>query len=213
MMEISKRAKEELDLMESAKKFIVQVWSFDKGFFENAFTFLSYAGFAALPIAKWIPFLLTAFSAQLLGLTPSRFGAWLDKELGIGPGEVPGANVLRDVESVISKKVEAHKVEGLTKNAGIFSGILRSAGFVKKIVSAIWWLIKLLLKIFGVATLASLAEEIQKASKDFELPNENKKTPEKEPAEPKTTAPPKPKTPKDIDNIDDWIKHLEEKYK
>lgn len=211
-MHISKRAKE-LDLKESARKWFSAVWKEDKGFFENAITGLSYIALAAVPVANWALFLIPAFAAHGLGLEPAKFGAWLDKQLGLKPGQLPDENIMRDLGSILTNAVTASdNSHNLTKNASLFTPLFRSKAVIGKVVKAIYWLISWVLKVFAIAQISDLGSGFkgmfESDENEIDIPRKDTKT-----QTPTPQTPVKPKGPEDIDNADEWFEYIENKYK
>lgn len=203
----------------AAREYLDTVWSSSRGFFENLVPILSYLPLLG-PI-KIIPFLLTAFGAHMLNLSPARLGKWMDEKAGTGPGESPSvegiASKLEDAFSSVmqEKQAEAMSCRGLTKEANIFSALSRSMNLPKAIAKGVGTLIKWILGLYGVATidqfLRKVGTGVGAATGIAEVPEKIKDTVERVIEREELPATPAPESSNN--KIDSMIDTLQEKYK
>lgn len=159
---ISKRA----DISNIVDKYISTVWKSEDGFFENLFRIGTYLS-PFLGIG-WVPLLLSGLGSAFLGVGISDVGRWVDQKLGISPGEAPPV----DWESKLTREIDlltqgfSHNAyissRQMTKEASIFSAILKSGKIAGLIVKGVGRLITALLGVYGLATINDLVHKLGK---------------------------------------------------
>lgn len=157
---ISKRA----ELQDAIKDWVSKVWKENRGPFENLFSVAIYA--SPMMGVGWVPMLLSTVGSHLLGFGVRDLGKVIDKHLGLGPGDMPSDNDFNKAEGALEKIIEwgmkkkSNNIQGLTKNAGIFSTILKSGRVAKLIMQGIQKIFVTLIGVYAVASADELLEEI-----------------------------------------------------
>jgi len=158
----------QVDLSDTAKELAIKyynmVWKPNKGFFENLFTFATYA--SPFLGVGWLPFAATLFASHILGVEVSIFGRWIDERLGTSPGKTPTMADLDKLPEILEAAViekQARMSHSLSKRAGlfsaIFSSIFKSRTIIKSIVSGIKKLFIALVGILSISHLSDLGKE------------------------------------------------------
>lgn len=213
----SKIAKEEY-LNDVVKKYLTTVWRPDRGFFENLLPIVSYLPLLG-PI-KIVPFLLTAFGAHMLDMSPSKLGRWLDDQVGTGPGESASIDEVTEklytaFSSALKEKTAKHiSSRHLTKEASIWSAIGRGLNVPKAFAVGLRKMIVIILGLFGVATIDQFLEQVGGVGRDITgLPGIPEVVQEKiDTGKLPDVSEIVNKTTKTEDDIDSMIDKLQKKY-
>lgn len=164
---ISKRAAEENKI----KQVVRTLWKPNRGFFENLFRLAPYiAPFFGVP---WWQLIAANIGTHILGVSTMDMGRLLDKELGTGPGETFDADAVVDkatafVENLIQKHTPATASDNqqLTKEASIFSLLLKSGKLAGWFAKGLAKIIGGLLALFGMASVDDFIRDITTPLRD-----------------------------------------------
>jgi len=149
--------------LEDVKRHIASIWRDHEGPFQNIFRIATYA----LPFVSGAGLLLMIvdkIASHMWGMGVEDFGAWLDKELKLGPGSNVGAKEIHNVGDLIGKALQkaASADDGqLEKTALLGIGALLrflggAGGVARKVVSALTKLVLWVITAFGLTKLGDM---------------------------------------------------------
>lgn len=216
---ISKRA----GLKESIIQITETMLDDNQGPFENGFRIIPYAVIPFLgSFGKIVTFILTKMTFSILGWSPRDLGRWLDKNLGLKPGDDPTKPGTKEravdlvsglFESESKSKASAYlDARPISKTAGLGSFLLASGKVGKHLINAVFMLFKMAMSVFVLSHIEKefvnplLVDPLRKSREEEEKHKQPGQSVEPTRTESVKPAKPKPKS------VDEYADYLEQKY-
>lgn len=168
---LSKRA----EINEKVKEYIKTVWKKEAGPFENLFRVGKYLA-PLMGGMGWMLLVASTVGSHTLGLSVDSLGKWIDDELHLGPDDTITESTLSDAHKALVGKVESSLNPGMSKTAGLFSGIVGGAKIATSIVKYIGKAIAVILGVYSVAKFDDFLKEMRSPTEPKDIDTKEEQT-------------------------------------